>query len=97
MMTPLERAIDICDNQTRLSEKSGVKQVTISACLNRFNHKVGAENVIPLSRATDWKVTPHDFRPDLYPHPSDGLPADLWILFAVVNHANDLQPSPGPN
>ena len=24
--------------------------------------------------ATDWEVTPHDWRPDLYPHPEDGLP-----------------------
>lgn len=79
MKTPLERAIDICDGQTRLSEKSGVKQVTISASLNRFNHKVGAENVIPISRATEWQVTPHEFRPDLYPHKHDGLPDYLRV------------------
>lgn len=75
--SPLEEAIDICGNQTKLSKKSGVKQATISACLNRFSHKVGAENVIPLSKATDWRVSPHKFRPDLYPHRNDGLPDHL--------------------
>lgn len=36
--------------------------------------RVPAERVIPLCAATQWAVTPHQMRPDLYPHPCDGLP-----------------------
>ncbi len=36
--------------------------------------KVDPERVIDLAGRTGWKVTPHEIRPDLYPHPSDGLP-----------------------
>lgn len=35
-----------------------------------------AEHVLWLARATEWKWTPHQLAPDLYPHPDDGLPAD---------------------
>lgn len=34
------------------------------------------ERVITLSRGIDWKITPHRLRPDLYPHPDDGLPLE---------------------
>ena len=34
------------------------------------------ERVIAIAMATGWKVTPHRLRPDLYPHPEDGLPAE---------------------
>lgn len=35
---------------------------------------VPPERVIPISAATGFEVRPHDLRPDLYPHPDDGLP-----------------------
>lgn len=34
------------------------------------------ERVIALSRATGFRVTPHRMRPDIYPAPSDGVPAE---------------------
>jgi DNA-binding transcriptional regulator YdaS (Cro superfamily) len=37
---------------------------------------IKAERVIEAAQATEWCVTPHDWRPDLYPHPDDGLPRD---------------------
>ncbi len=37
---------------------------------------VPGERVLRLCRAVDFRVTPHELRPDLYPHPEDGLPAD---------------------
>lgn len=33
--------------------------------------------VLPLCESVDWQVTPHELRPDLYPHPHDGLPEDM--------------------
>jgi DNA-binding transcriptional regulator YdaS (Cro superfamily) len=32
------------------------------------------ERVIALAGATEWRVSPHDIRPDLYPDPQDGMP-----------------------
>lgn len=39
--------------------------------------KVPAERVLGVAEANEWRVTPHQLRPDLYPHPDDGLPAHL--------------------
>lgn len=36
-----------------------------------------AERVLDLSRATGWRVTPHDLRADLYPNAVDALPAEV--------------------
>lgn len=35
--------------------------------------------VLRVAEATGWVVRPHEIRPDLYPHPDDGLPAHLRI------------------
>lgn len=74
MTTPIQKAIDICGGQVGLSAKSGIPQPTISAWINRFNCKVGAEYVLDVAKATDWLVTPNMLRKDIYPHPQDGLP-----------------------
>ncbi|MGL6245682.1 transcriptional regulator [Pseudomonas sp.] len=36
---------------------------------------VPAGRVLAVCEATGWQVTPHVLRPDIYPNPSDGLPA----------------------
>lgn len=36
-----------------------------------------SDRVLDVSRATDYQVTPHELRRDLYPHPDDGLPTEL--------------------
>lgn len=38
--------------------------------------RIPADRVLEYARATDWAETPHQLRPDLYPNPTDGLPAD---------------------
>lgn len=48
-----------------------------SAISNWFQRgKVPAERVLDVAMATQFAVTPHDLRPDLYPNAADGLPAD---------------------
>lgn len=37
---------------------------------------VPAERVIGFCRALEWEVTPHELRPDIYPHETDGMPKD---------------------
>lgn len=39
--------------------------------------QVPPDRVLEVSSAVSFKVTPHELRPDLYPHPEDGLPAEL--------------------
>ncbi|KQT37699.1 YdaS family helix-turn-helix protein [Methylophilus sp. Leaf414] len=84
MKTPLEQVIDICGSQTALADRvteldasKKITQSTVGAWINRFNHRVGDGYVLVVSQAGDWIVTPHELRPDLYPHPEDGLPAEL--------------------
>ena len=36
--------------------------------------KVRPQNVIPICKSTNWRITPHELRPDIYPNPDDGLP-----------------------
>jgi DNA-binding transcriptional regulator YdaS (Cro superfamily) len=38
---------------------------------------IPGERVIRIAGATSFKVRPHELRPDLYPHPDDGLPASM--------------------
>lgn len=34
------------------------------------------DRALLVARAVDWRVTPHELIPELYPHPDDGLPED---------------------
>ncbi|MGJ8619587.1 MAG: YdaS family helix-turn-helix protein [Methylophilaceae bacterium] len=43
------------------------------------DNKVPAGWVIPVSKAIDYRYTPHQIRPDIYPHPHDGLPEHLRL------------------
>lgn len=38
---------------------------------------IPAELVLDVCADYGWAVTPHELRPDLYPHPDDGLPPEL--------------------
>lgn len=72
-MSPLEKAIAIVGSQTALATACGIKQAHIWNWLNR-DKRVPAEYVIPICRATNYKVTPHQMRPDIYPYKTDGMP-----------------------
>lgn len=68
---PLARAIKLCRPGTKIT------QAQIWKWLNCAKGIVPpSEFVIPICEAIDWQMTPHELRPDIYPNPSDGLPAD---------------------
>jgi DNA-binding transcriptional regulator YdaS (Cro superfamily) len=71
-MNALEKAISIAGSQTALAQRVGTKQQNVSQWAKS---RVSPEFVIGVSRAIDFMVTPHELRPDLYPNPTDGLPA----------------------
>lgn len=72
-LSPLEKAIEIVGSQTALANACGIKQAHIWNWLNR-DKRVPAEYVIPVCRATQFKVAPNEIRPDIYPNKTDGIP-----------------------
>lgn len=74
-MEALEKAIKAAGSQQALAKLVGGVQTRISEW--KRAGRVAAGSVIPVCAAVDWVVTPHELRPDLYPHPDDGLPAEL--------------------
>lgn len=72
--TALKKAVSLLGGQTALARACDVKQAYIWNWLNR-DGRTPAEYVLDVSKATNYEVTPHDLRPDIYPNVSDGLPA----------------------
>lgn len=67
-----QKIISLCGSQSELARRLGKNSQTVSAW---FRSQVASTEVINASRALDWKVTPHELRPDIYPNPTDGLPS----------------------
>ncbi|KMQ75278.1 Helix-turn-helix domain [Marinobacter subterrani] len=67
--------------QRQLAEHLKVTQGLIYQWLSG-HRKVSAEKVLSVCEATDWQITPHELRPDIYPNQTDGIPielsADFW-------------------
>lgn len=72
----LKKAIALAGGQAHLATLLGKRQSVVWSWLNR-DQKMSAEYVIKTCEALCWKVSPHEIRPDLYPHPDDGLPSVL--------------------
>lgn len=86
-MTSLEKAVDLAGGQVALAkairewfEARGiicrVKQAHVWGWLNKQG-KVPGEYVIAIADILKWQITPNALRPDLYPHPHDGLPEHM--------------------
>ena len=65
-MKELRQAVEIVGGQSALAAMIGVGQGHIWNWLNR-DHRVPAEMVIPIEKATGGKVLRYDLRPDIYP------------------------------
>ena len=50
--------------------------ISAQAVSGWYDGGVPPERVLAISASTGWLVTPHHFRPDIYPHELDGLPSD---------------------
>lgn len=82
-MEAFKKIIEISGGQTslvrllkRIKPNSKIQQGHINNWINR-DLAVPPEWVIPCCQVVGWKVTPHELRLDLYPHPDDGLPAHM--------------------
>lgn len=74
-MNALDKACQIAESQARLARKLDIKPQALFGWMK--SGLVPADRVISVSRAVEFEVTPHQLRPDLYPHPDDGLPPAL--------------------
>ncbi len=73
----LEKAVKLVGGQVAMAKATGVKQAHVWGWLNKTKDGTPAERVIAICNAVNWQVTPHQLRPDIYPHPDDGLPQHL--------------------
>ena len=82
----LRKAVDLANGQTELARGirarmpgSRTSQVTVWYWLNEAKIAVPpAETVLPICSFLDWRITPHELRPDIYPKPLDGMPLELY-------------------
>ncbi|MBK8916414.1 MAG: helix-turn-helix domain-containing protein [Phycisphaerales bacterium] len=74
MDSALDRAIRLSGGQTALA--AGLEPPARPQAIQQWR-RIPADRVIQVARLTRYELTPHDLRPDLYPHPDDGLPVEL--------------------
>lgn len=75
----LEKIVDLVGGQAALakgleSPEKPIKQGHVWNWLNVTIDGIPAEHVIKACELVKFEVTPNQLRPDLYPHPHDGLP-----------------------
>lgn len=81
----LSKAVDLAGGQAQLARGirarmpgSKIGQVHVWGWLNQVKIEVPpADTVLPIADFLGWQMTPHDLRPDLYPNPTDALPAHV--------------------
>lgn len=71
------------DGQDDFASRVGVSQGMVSHWVTG-RHRVTDRRVLEVAAATGWQVTPHELRPDLYPHPHDGMPRSLCAPAGVA-------------
>lgn len=62
-------------SQVSFAVAVGVTQAMVSKWF--LGTPVSGDSTLKVCAASDWQVTPNELRPDLYPHPQDGLPEHL--------------------
>lgn len=73
-MTPMEALLKYFGSQAKMATAAGVSQVAVWRWFHKEIPEVPADHVLDLSKATNWALTPHFIRPDIYPNPTDALP-----------------------
>lgn len=59
-----------------LRPESKIRQGHVRNWIYR-DERLPPEWILPLCEVDAWQVTPHELRPDIYPHPHDGLPVEM--------------------
>ncbi|HBA3610896.1 TPA: helix-turn-helix domain-containing protein [Escherichia coli] len=61
--------------QNAIARNLGVTPQAVNQWFSKST--IPARFVLRVCEVVEWKVTPHGLRPDLYPHPADGIPDSL--------------------
>jgi len=69
-----DRAIAVIGNVSVAAEALGYKTAW---GLAKYGKVIPGDKVLQFAAMANWVATPHELRPDLYPHPDDGLPTEL--------------------
>lgn len=93
----LLKAVELAGGQAHLARAirsripdSKVGQVHVWGWLNNVKIEVPpADVVLPIADALDYRLTPHDLRPDLYPNPTDALPPDIAAAISADGIGHD--------
>lgn len=75
MSNPINKAVEFCGGVSALANRINEKANTISMWIQRGN--IPSEKVLSVSKATEYQITPHQLRSDLYPYQFDGLPQHM--------------------
>lgn len=78
----LLKAVELAGGQAPLARAiaahipgSKISQPLVWGWINAAKFEVPPpEMVIPIAEVLDYRMTPHDLRPDIYPNPTDALP-----------------------
>ncbi|EBQ5331060.1 helix-turn-helix domain-containing protein [Salmonella enterica] len=62
--------------QEELASLVGCSQSMISLAMTGRN-QLSPEKALRVAEVTNYAVTPHELRPDIYRNPTDALPSDL--------------------
>ncbi len=81
----LLKAVELAGSQVNLARGirdrvpgSKIGQVHVWGWLNQVKIEVPpADVVLPIADFLEYRMTPHEIRPDLYPNPTDAVPAPI--------------------
>lgn len=59
--------------QTAVAKRIGISRQRVNGWCRRG---IPPAMVLRWCEAVDWRMTPHQVAPEIYPHPMDGLPVD---------------------
>lgn len=67
-----KKMLKVC-SQAELGRRMDKRPQTVNGW---FKNKIPGELVLKVARALEWRVTPHELRPDLYPNSADAMPVN---------------------
>ena len=70
----VKKAIKIAGGVGALAERMGVAYQAVQRYRDK---KLPANRVIAMCAAVDWRITPHQLAPELYPNSRDGIPKKI--------------------
>jgi DNA-binding transcriptional regulator YdaS (Cro superfamily) len=74
-IAPMSQAIEKLKMDYKAVELAAFLDIS-PAAVSKWD-EIPTDRVLAVSEFTNWKMTPHQFRPDIYPHPQDGLPEHM--------------------